>query len=310
MKILVTGSNGYIGSTLVEMLLKDNHKVIAYDNLMYKQTSLLNQCHNTNFQFVYGDVRDHETLGRYANQADVIIPLAAIVGAPACDRDVQLAEDVNYKHVKFLADNLGKRMLLYPNSNSGYGASKDGMPLDENSPLNPISHYGRTKCDAEKSVLQVGGIAFRLATVFGTSARQRIDLLVNDFTYKALTDGYIVLFEKHFKRNYIHVRDVCSAFMLLMNKYDERIASVFNVGLSSANLSKHELALKIKEHIPNFSIQSDEIREDKDKRDYVIDNSRIERMGWKPQFSLDDGIRELIKGFKILFQAQQVFTNL
>jgi nucleoside-diphosphate-sugar epimerase len=310
MKILITGGAGYLGSVMTGKFLREGHEVTVYDNLLYKQDSLFYYCHNDRFNFVYGDVRDKHKLRPLVDHADVIIPLAAIVGAPACNRDKNLAADVNFKHVSNICDWAGdKQRILYPNTNSGYGTGKGTSNCTEEDKLVPISHYGQTKCDAEKCVLDKGGISFRLATVFGISTRMRLDLLVNDFTYKALTDGYIVLFEKHFKRNYIHVRDVARAFYYMALHYYGNSGNVFNLGLSDANLSKWELANKIKEYVPGFSIQCDDIREDPDKRDYIISNEKIERAGWKAKYSLDYGIQELIKGFPMLFHSQQVYSN-
>ena len=311
MKVCVSGGAGYIGSILVGNLLNKGYHVRVVDNLRYKQTGLLSYCGNPKFEFVFGDVRDNELLKRSIKDCDVILPLAAIVGAPACDADQNLATEVNYYHVKTIVESASKsQTMILPQTNSGYGIGEKDKFCTENSPLNPISHYGKTKCEAERCVLDHGGISLRLATVFGTSPRMRLDLLVNDFTYKALTDGYIVLFEKHFKRNYIHIRDVCKTFMFMIENYDKCRGNVYNVGLSSANLSKFELATKIKQYVPGFSIQCDEIRQDKDKRDYIVSNEKLESLGWKPDYSLDDGIKELIKGFRILFSNQQAFTNL
>jgi nucleoside-diphosphate-sugar epimerase len=277
---------------------------------MYKQDGMVSLCRFPNLHFVYGDVRDQTLLGGLAERADVIIPLAAIVGFPACERDKQLATDVNHRQVLFLARQCWKegQLLLAPNTNSGYGSS--GGECTEKSPLTPISHYGVTKCAAEKSIQDyTDGITFRLATVFGPSARIRLDLLVNDFTYKAATDGYIVLFEKNFKRNYVHVRDVASAFIFMMNNYDKFKKETFNVGLSDANLTKLELCEMIKKHIPNFSIQFDNIREDPDKRDYIVSNAKIEKTGWKAKISIDQGIQELLKAYKIIKPVSVRYGN-
>ena len=310
MNVLITGGAGYLGSVLTEVLLNKNNGVVVYDNLMYKQSPLLHLCHRTGLEIIRGDVRDADMLRKEINKADVIIPLAAIVGAPACNRDPELATDVNYLHVKHIADTVSRdQMLILPNTNSGYGVGGAKVCTEE-SPLQPLSHYGKTKCDAEKRVLNENGISLRLATVFGTSARQRLDLLVNDFTYKAMTDGYIVLFEKHFQRNYIHIRDVVSAFVFMIDNYDRCRGNVYNVGLSSANLTKYELALKIKEHFPDFSIQCDEYAKDKDQRNYEVSNIKLESLGWKPEYNIDDGINELKKAFGMLFSRQQEFTNL
>lgn len=307
MKTLITGGAGYIGSVLTEELLYCGESVIVYDNLLYRQNSLTPFCHNKRFQFIHGDCRNYNELKKAMKDADHIIPLAAIVGAPACERDPKAAHDVNCNHVKFICGNKSKSQYVsYLNTNSGYGSYTAGLSYcTEETPLKPISYYGKTKCEAEKAVLGVGGVSLRLATVFGVSPRMRLDLLVNNFTYKAMDDGYLVLFEKDFKRNYIHIRDVVSAILQTKLCND-----VFNVGLSSANISKYELALKIKDHIPNLSIQCDEFSADKDKRNYIISNEKLEKFGWQPQYTLDDGIAEIIQAYPMLFASQQSFTNL
>ena len=305
MNVLITGGAGYLGSVLIEELF--NHggisKLTVYDNLMYNQTSLIHYSWRKNFEFVYGDVRDEKTLAKYVDAADVIIPLAAIVGFPACDRDKELATAVNYNHVKFICDSIKNtnKKIVYPNTNSGYGIGENGECTEE-SPLNPISHYGVTKVLAEKEVLKVGGISIRLATVFGSSPRMRMDLLVNEFVYKALTDKYITIFEKKFIRNYIHIRDVANTFIYMIENYDKLKGEVFNVGLSDANLSKEQLVNKIKEYVPDFAITYSDYYEDPDKRDYIVSNAKLENLGWRPHHSLDSGIVELIKTYKILIQ--------
>lgn len=343
-KILITGGAGYIGTVLVQKLMeakkqwsmmdfttKDTSgnwwkvsqtpnvrsfkKITIYDSLMYKQTPLTQYCYRGDeFEFVRGDVRDQETLLKYVQEADVIIPLAAIVGAPACERDKELATAVNYEHVKFCCENAQPHCkIIYPNTNSGYGIGEKGVECTEDTELKPISHYGKTKCLAEKVVLKHGGIVFRLATVFGVSPRMRLDLLVNDFTYKAYKDGYIVLFEWDFVRNYIHVQDVALAFMRAIHYYTHPknlMHGVYNVGMSDANLTKLELANKIKEHFPKFSIQFDDIAKDPDKRDYIVSNKRLEKTGYAPHYTLDKGIVELKKAFDILAPSLNQYTNL
>jgi nucleoside-diphosphate-sugar epimerase len=325
MNILITGGAGYIGSVLVDYIFENPWKLMSnqdhsdlkirvIDNLMYKQDGLVNFCslkYGDRFDFVYGDVRDVDSLRKHVDWADVVIPLAAIVGMPACERDKSSAVEVNKMQVVQLAsycENTNKK-ILYPNTNSGYGLGLGSLYCTEETPLTPISTYGRTKCAAEDAVVASGGVAFRLATVFGVSPRMRLDLLVNDFTYKAVTDGYIVLFEKDFKRNYIHVRDVASAFCWMIKNYDEYRGQVFNVGLSDANLSKWELCQKIKEHVPNFSIQVDEISKDPDQRNYIVSNEKIEKTGWKPVVNLDDGIKELIKSYKVISAVSKRYAN-
>ena len=293
MKILVTGGAGYLGSVLCADLIK-NHEVVVYDNLMYNQSSLLNLFNNKNFKFVYGDVRDYKKLFPYVKEADVIIPLAAIVGFPACDRDKQLATAINYYQIKNIVKNISKdQKILYPNTNSGYGQKTEGV-CTEDQKLTPISHYGVTKCDSENLLLDSGrAITFRLATVFGMSERMRLDLLVNEFVYKALTDRYITLFQAHTVRNYIHVKDVSSVFQFMMENYDENVGEAFNVGLSDTNLNKRELTERIKKYIPDFVVNESDYYEDPDKRDYIVSYEKIESRGWKSKYSLDDGIQEL-----------------
>jgi nucleoside-diphosphate-sugar epimerase len=305
MNVLITGGAGYLGSVLIERLFNNGGitKLTVYDNLMYNQTSLIHYSWRKNFEFIYGDVRDQEKLSKYVDEADVIIPLAAIVGFPACDRDKDLATAVNYTQVKFICDRIKNtnKKIIYPNTNSGYGIGENGECTEE-SPLNPISHYGVTKVNAEREVLNYGGISIRLATVFGSSPRMRMDLLVNEFVYKALTDKYITIFEKNFIRNYIHIRDVANTFVYMIENYEKLKGDVFNVGLSNANLSKQQLVEKIKEYVPDFAITYSDYYEDPDKRDYIVSNAKLESLGWTPQYSLDDGIVELIKTYKILIQ--------
>ena len=256
-----------------------------------------------NFNFIYGDVRDKSLLKSLVNTFDVIIPLAAIVGFPACDRDKDLATAINYEHVRYICElvNGTKIRVVYPNTNSGYGIGESGECTEE-SPLNPISHYGVTKVKAEGEVLGIGGISVRLATVFGTSPRMRMDLLVNEFVYKALTDKYITIFEKDFVRNYIHIRDVANVFLFMIENYEKHSGEVFNVGLSDANLSKEQLVEKIKGYVPDFAITYSDYYSDPDKRDYIVSNEKIESVGWVAEHSLDNGIEELIKTYTILIQ--------
>jgi nucleoside-diphosphate-sugar epimerase len=303
MKVLITGGAGYLGSVLTERLLNSGYSVTILDNLMYNQTSLIHYSHNKNFDFIYGDVRNHKLLEELVPSFDVVIPLAAIVGFPACDRDKDLATAVNYDHVRKICEIVKdtKIRVVYPNTNSGYGIGENGECTEE-SPLNPISHYGVTKVKAEREVLNIGGVSIRLATVFGSSPRMRMDLLVNEFVYKALTDKYITIFEKNFTRNYIHIRDVAKTFQYMIENYEKFSGDVFNVGLSSANLTKQQLVEKIKEYVPNFAITYSDFYEDPDKRDYVVSNAKIEATGWSPEWSLDDGIVELIKTYTILIQ--------
>ena len=303
MRILITGGAGYLGSIFTEHLLSQGEitNLVVYDNMMYNQTSLISHTWRGNFEYVYGDVRDKELLKKYVKEADVIIPLAAIVGFPACDRDKELATAINYEHVRYICELVKDKdvKVVYPNTNSGYGIGESGI-CTEDSPLNPISHYGITKVNAEKEVLSIGGISLRLATVFGSSPRMRMDLLVNEFVYKALTDKYITIFEKDFIRNYIHIRDVAYTFKFMIDRYKKYSGEVFNVGLSKANLSKEKLVEKIKGYIPDFAITYSDYYQDPDKRNYTVSNEKLESTGWSPQFDLDKGIQELIKTYNIL----------
>lgn len=300
--ILITGGAGYIGSILTPTLLNEGYHVTVVDNLIYDQTPLLECCHNPKFQFIRGDVCHAELMSSLLSKADVVIPLAAIVGAPACARNPITSRLVNHESIQhILKHTSAKQKILYPTTNSGYGIGEPGKHCDENTPLRPISLYGSQKVQSEQDLLDSGrAITFRLATVFGASPRMRMDLLVNDFTLKAMKEKAIVLFEEHFKRNYIHVRDVAGAFLFGIRNYDRMVGHPFNVGLSSANLSKRELCEKIKQHLPDFYIHSAAIGEDPDKRDYIVSNEKIEKLGWRPNYSLDDGIRELIAAYQIL----------
>lgn len=307
--ILVTGGAGYIGSVLVPELLKKGFSVTVLDNLMYKQVSLVSCFSNPNFTFIRGDVSNFELLGELAKNADIIIPLAAIVGAPACKRNPQATQMVNYDSVKFLLEHTSEEQkIIFPTTNSGYGIGQDNVYCTEETPLNPISLYGKLKVEIENLLLaSKRAISLRLATVFGASPRMRIDLLVNDFTYRALHDRFITLFEEHFKRNYIHVRDVARAFIFAIEHYDIMRGQAYNVGLSDANLSKRELCETIKKHLPFLYIHSAPIGEDPDKRNYIVSNDKIEALGFKPQFSLEMGIQELIKAYEMLKESQ--FSN-
>jgi nucleoside-diphosphate-sugar epimerase len=310
--ILITGGAGYLGSVFVKNIMaQDWDKVTVVDTLKFGQTPLTEYCCKDNFNFILGDVTDQELMLPLIQEADVIVPFAAIVGFPACDADRDGATKINYKHVKFICDNKNKdTKVIYPNSNSGYGVGEKDVFCTEETPLNPISHYGVTKCLAEKEVIRVGGVVFRLATVFGVSPRMRIDLLVNDFTYKAYNDGYIVLFEHEFKRNYIHVQDVTNAFLHGIENYESMGGELYNVGLSDANLNKKQLCEIIKEQVPNFSINFDDINTDPDKRDYIVSNEKLEATGWAPKVSLADGVKELLKAYPILGRQLRAYTNI
>ncbi len=303
MKVLITGGAGYLGSVITGRLLNDGYKVTVLDKLLFNQASLLSYTFNPNFTFIHGDVRNEILLEKLCNESDVIIPLAAIVGFPACASEPELARDINFKQIVNIVKycNGKNKKILYPNTNSGYGLGTGQVECDEESPLTPISVYGQTKCEAENFLrTSTDAIIFRLATVFGVSPRMRTDLLVNDFTYKAITDKYIVVFEKTFKRNFIHIRDVASVFSFMLKNYDTYKGEVFNVGLSTANLSKQELLEKIQEHVKNFAVSYNDFYEDPDKRNYIVSNAKVESTGWKPDWDLDMGIEELIMAYQMI----------
>jgi len=309
MRVLVTGGAGYIGSILSEHLLAAKHQVTVLDNLMYRQRSLFHLCSNRCFEFIYGDARDQELLSKLIKQADVVIPLAAIVGAPACDRDPFQASSVNLQATQLLNRlRSPQQLVIFPTTNSGYGTKSGEVFCTEETPLHPISLYGRDKVRAEAELLNSPNvISLRLATVFGTSPRMRLDLLVNDFVYQAVSRGYLLIFEKTFKRNYVHIRDVADCFLHCIEHAAEMAGRPYNVGLDEANLSKEELALKIKEHVVNFYVHFSEIGCDPDKRNYIVSNQRLKEWGFEARRSLDEGIEELIKGYRMM--AREEFRN-
>jgi nucleoside-diphosphate-sugar epimerase len=310
-KVLITGGAGYIGSILTELLLSKGYEVTIVDNLTYRQTPLLHLCYNENFKIIVRDVTDFDFLSSIISHFDIIIPLAAIVGAPACDINKELATKINFGQIKCIVDNISKKQkLIMPNTNSQYGSSD--TIITEDSPFKPLSHYAITKCDAENYILKSGnGICLRLATVFGSSPRMRTDLLVNDFVYRAMTDSYLVLFESHFKRNYIHVKDVSETFLFCIENYDKMNNDVFNVGLSNANLSKLELANTLLNYFQELVVIENEFSKDKDKRNYIVSNNKLESYGWKPKYGIEYGINELIKSYHMIINHNhKTFTNL
>jgi len=309
MKVLITGAAGYIGSVLVPILLKEGYEVIAIDNFMYNQGSLLDCCYDKKLTVIRGDVRNRELISKCLKNIDVIFPLACITGAPACERDPATATTTNLDAVKMLLELRSKdQIIIFPTTNSGYGIGQKGIYCTEETPLNPISLYGQLKVEIENILLDAGNcITLRLATVFGVSPRMRLDLLVNDFTYRAVTDRFLVLFEAHFKRNYVHVRDVAKAFIHCIDNFSTMKDEPYNVGLSEANLSKLELCQMIQKQIPDFYFVEANIGRDPDQRNYLVSNKKIEGTGFRASVSLTEGITELIKGYQIIQRNQ--FSN-
>jgi len=309
MKILVTGAAGYIGSILVPALLAERHEVVALDNFMYNQTSLLDCCHDAKLTIVRGDVRDEKLIAGLLKDAEAVFPLACLTGAPLCARQPQTAQAVILDAIVAMIKQMSPdQKIIFPTTNSGYGIGEKDKFCTEETPMKPISLYGRLKVQAEEALLARGNaITLRLATVFGISPRMRLDLLVNDFTYRAVTDRYLILFEGHFRRNYIHVRDVAKAFGHCLDHFEEMKDQPYNLGLSEANLSKIELCEEIKKQVKEFYFYESKIGEDPDKRDYIVSNEKIEKTGYKPDVSLEAGIAELIKGYQVIKRNQ--FAN-
>ena len=309
MKILITGGAGYLGSIVTPHLLNKGHEVTVLDNFLFRQNSLADCCHYESFNVVRGDCRDASILKNLLKDADIIIPLAAMVGAPLCDQDKLAAESVNHSAVKLICDLVSPdQRIIIPITNSGYGVGEKGKFCTEETPLRPISLYGKTKVDAEKEVLsRDNSISFRLATVFGMAPRMRLDLLVNDFVYRAVNDRSLLIFEGHFKRNYIHVRDIARLFEHAIDNFELMKGKPYNAGLEEANLSKLELCAKIKEHLPEFVYIEAKVGEDLDKRDYIVSNQRLLSSGFQTEWNLDRGIRELIKGYTII--RNTIYSN-
>ena len=308
-KILVTGGAGYIGSVLIPKLLIDGYQVVCVDNLLYERTSLIMCTKNKNFKLVVGDARDEELMRPLIQKADIIIPLACMTGAPLCNKDKIAAITTNRDSV-VMCSKLSSRdqLIIYPCTNSGYGVGEDGIFCTEETPLNPISLYGKVKVEAEKILLEKGNaITFRLATVFGISPRPRLDLLVNDFTYRAFFDKTVVLFEADFKRNYLHIDDAADGFRFAINNSNLK-GNCFNLGYSEANLSKRELCEEIKKIIPEFVYLISEIGSDIDKRNYIVSNKKIEDAGFKASRSLNEGIKELVSALPLMKRNQ--FANI
>jgi nucleoside-diphosphate-sugar epimerase len=308
--VLVTGGAGYIGSVLVPKLLELNHNVTVVDNFLYKQPSLASVISNKRLNLVYGDIRDTSLMRNVISKADIVIPLAAIVGAPACLKDPKMASAVNKDAMIWLFENLSNsQQLLMPTTNSAYGTGDKDNYCDEKSNLNPLSLYAKDKVFVEKYLMEKeNATSFRLATVFGISPRMRLDLLVNNFVQRALTDRFVILFEGHFKRNYVHVKDVVDAFVFGVNNLDKVKGQIFNFGLSEANISKQQLCERIKNQLPDFTFQDAPLAKDPDQRNYIVSNKKIEAIGMKAKVTLDEGISELIKGLGMF--ASYPYTNL
>jgi len=298
--VLVTGGAGYLGSVLVPDLLRRGYRVTVIDAFLFRQQSLLECCSDPHFRVIRGDARDEAVLRGPLAEADYVIPLAALVGAPLCHRDPVGAVTTNREAVATLVRMASDaQRFVMPCTNSGYGIGLKDAACTEELPLNPVSRYGRTKVEAEKLVLGQGGISLRLATVFGMSPRMRLDLLVNHFVYAAVTDGYLVIFEKDFKRNYVHIRDVADCFLHCIEHSSGMAGRPYNVGLDAANLSKAELATKVKEYVPRFYVHFSEVGSDPDRRNYIVSNRRLREAGFEAQRSLDEGIQELLKGYRM-----------
>jgi len=302
MKILVTGGSGYLGSIMVGYLLEAGHSVTVIDNFMFGEATLNHFCHHKNFTVVNGDVRVENAIKPLIKNADVIIPLAALVGAPLCNKDPIAAKTTNNDAVMLMLKLISNdQWILMPTTNSAYGSGDKNNFCTEDSPLKPISSYAIEKVEVEKALMQrQNSISFRLATVFGMSPRMRIDLLVNDFTHRAVNDKAVILFESHFKRNYIHVRDVSKAFLHGLENFDSMKSNIYNVGLSTANVSKLELCKEIAKHVQGFVYVENNIGKDPDQRNYIVSNEKLEATGWKPDFDLSSGISELVKGFTMI----------
>jgi nucleoside-diphosphate-sugar epimerase len=305
-KVFITGGAGYIGSIMTPFLLRAGYKVTVLDNLMFGQASLLDCCGEPGFEMLRGDARDERLIREALKDADYIIPLACLTGAPLCDKNPSEARGVILDALDVILKFRSKEQrLMYPTTNSGYGVGESGKFCTEDTPLRPVSLYGRLKNDAEAKILAAGNsMTFRLATAFGVSPRMRLDLLVNDFTYRAVNDRFIVLFEAHFKRNFIHVRDVAKAFMHGMDNFDRMRGTMYNLGLSDANLSKMELCDVIKKQVPGFYVTESSVGEDPDKRDYIVSNEKLEKTGYRPDIGLAAGVTELLKAFRIIKRTQ------
>ncbi|OUX37092.1 MAG: hypothetical protein CBE33_04090 [Candidatus Pelagibacter sp. TMED273] len=301
-KILITGGAGYIGSVLTKLLLREGYNVTVIDNFFYDQQSLLDCAVHKNFNLINGDIRDQELIEKHMRNVDIIIPLAGLVGAPICKKFPILSNEVNYEaSIKLIKKKNSNQRIIMPTTNSAYGTGNKDNYCDENTPLKPISVYAEQKVELEKKLMGKNNVtSLRLATVFGPSPRMRLDLLVNDFTYRAYKDGFIVLYESEFKRNYIHVYDIANVFLFCIKNTNKTNNEIFNVGLSDTNISKLELCQRIKRIVPNLNIIESQFKKDPDQRNYIVSNDKIESCGYKTIFSLEDGIHSLLNCFKIL----------
>ncbi len=306
MRVLIPGGAGYIGSVLTGHLLDLGHRVTVLDNLYFQQKSLFGYATNPNFDFVFGDSRDKATLKPLMAKNDVIIHLAAVVGMPACTKDPEYSQSLNYGAAKLVAELASKdQRIIYPCTNSGYGTQSGDVFCDENTPLAPISLYGTSKAEGEKAILDSGkGMSFRLATVFGASPRMRVDLLVNDFTYKAFSQGSIVIYEGHFMRNFVGVQDSARAMIFAMDNFEAMRGGIYNLGVDSANMSKLDLCKKIKQHVPNLYYTEAPVGTDPDRRNYVVSNEKLRQAGFEATQSIDDGIRELLTLYKMFGRSE------
>lgn len=312
MKVLITGGAGYLGAVIVPRLLSEGHEVAVVDNFMYNQTSLLDCCHYKTLSVIRADARDERLMQRLMKTVDAILPLACLTGAPLCEKEPRQAEEVILDGVRLILSlRSSSQMIIYPTTNSGYGVGEKGVHCTEKTPLRPISLYGRLKVKAEEEILNAGnGITLRLATAFGISPRMRLDLLVNDFTYRALKFKKIELFESHFMRNYCHVRDIADAFAHCLKNFERMKNEAYNVGLSEANLSKRQLCEEIQKHIPDFQFSESMNAKDPDQRNYIVSNEKIEKTGFKAKVTLSEGIDELIKGFTVIDHQRETNVKL
>tara|TARA_B100000767_G_scaffold265066_1_gene280708 strand:- start:886 stop:1818 length:933 start_codon:yes stop_codon:yes gene_type:complete len=299
-KILITGGAGYIGSILTTKLVDLGHKVTVVDLLKYSSSSLNHLYSFKNFNFIHADVQNGNVMKKLISKNEYIIPLAGLVGAPLCEKYKKEAVSVNYKVIKDCVKYSKNKKIIFLMSNSGYGVGEQNKFCTEDSPLNPISLYGKTKCDAEKEVIKAKNyVCFRLATVFGFSYRMRSDVMVNNFVFNALKDKKLKLFEPHFRRNFIHVRDVVDCILYTINNFKKMQNNIYNAGINSANITKLQLAQLIKKQIKDLKLSTIKGIKDPDQRNYFVSNDKLKKKGFTAKRNLNEGIKELIKGFNI-----------